>query len=419
MPLPQFINSGDDRQARSSKSDDERTALSWIDMIDQVDGAYVHVPFCFHKCHYCDFFSIAGADDRHESFVDRLIEEIEFVGSRMNKPLKSVFVGGGTPTLLEPELFERMLLAIRTMLPLAPECEWTVEANPETVTDTLAELMAAHGVNRASIGAQSFNPVLLKTLERWHDPERVARAVSCFKKAGIDNYNLDLIYSIPQQTILQVEQDLQRAIDLKPTHLSCYALIYEPNTPLLARLERGEIQRVDQDVEADMFELVRNTLLRENYLQYEISNFAQQGFACRHNVMYWRNRSWWPFGPAASGHLDGRRWKNVPRLSDYIRVGPLPPVQDVELLNDDRRAGESCMLGLRMMEGMERHLVELLVEQSPQRWRLPVIERFLQEELLHWKNDNLALTDRGIPLADTVISALLIRDEAMVDICGT
>ena len=418
MPLLQFINSLDDRQPRTPQHGDKPTAEAWIDSIDKVDGAYIHVPFCFHKCHYCDFFSIAGADDRHEPFVDRLVGELSFIGSQMHKPLDSVFVGGGTPTLLAPMLFDRLLAAIRYELPLAPGCEWTIEANPETVTNEVAQIMAKHGVNRVSIGAQSFDKVQLKTLERWHEPESVERAVSCFRAAGIDNYNLDLIYSIPGQTISQVQDDLLRAIDLQPKHLSCYALIYEPNTPLRTRLDLGEVIRVEQDIEAEMFELVRTILHEANYLQYEISNFAMRGYECRHNLMYWKNKSWWPFGPAAAGHLDGRRWKNAPRLSEYILNEPLPFVQDVETLDDDRSAGEAFMLGLRMLKGMERTWVESLVEQSTSRWREHVIERFIKEKLLHWKSDNLALTANGILVADTVILALLMREDTMTDTSG-
>ena len=418
VPLSQFINSQDTRQPRTSQVEHNLTAEGWIGSVDKVQGAYIHVPFCFHKCHYCDFFSIAGADDRHKEFVDRLITELTFVGSVMKSPLKSIFIGGGTPTLLEPILLCRLLKAVNNELPMHEDCEWTVEANPETVTSEVACVLASHGVNRVSIGAQSFNLQNLKTLERWHDPESVPKAISYFADAGIDNFNLDLIYSIPNQTIEQVESDLRIAIDLQPKHLSCYSLIYEPNTPLRTRLDRGEVMRVDQDVEADMFEMVRATLKQAGYEHYEISNFARSGFECAHNLLYWKNNNWWPFGPAAAGHVDGRRWRNIPRLSDYFSLEGLPLIEDVETLDSDKRAGESFMLGLRILEGIDRSRVEFLIDQSLECWREHIIDGLIKENLLHWKNNKLALTETGILVADTVISSLLMHDDLITDTSG-
>jgi len=418
VPLPQFINSQETRQPRTCQVEHNLTAEGWIGSVDKVQGAYIHVPFCFHKCHYCDFFSIAGADDRHETFVDRLITELTFVGSVMETPLQSIFIGGGTPTLLEPSLLSRLLKAVKNELPMHEDCEWTVEANPETVTGEVAGILALNGVNRVSIGAQSFNLQNLKTLERWHDPESVSRAISYFADAGIENYNLDLIYSIPKQTIEQVESDLRIAIDLQPKHLSCYALIYEPNTPLRTRLERGEVVRVDQEVEADMFEMVRAKLKEAEYEHYEISNFARSGFECVHNLLYWKNNNWWPFGPAAAGHVDGRRWRNIPRLSDYFSLERLPPIEDVETLHNDKRAGESFMLGLRILEGIDRSRVEFLNDLSLDCWRERVIDGHIKDKLLHWKNNKLALTETGILVADTVISSLLMHDDLITDTSG-
>lgn len=415
VPLSQFINSQETRQPRSCQVENNLTAEGWINTVNKVQSVYIHVPFCFHKCHYCDFFSIARADDRHESFVDRLVMELAFVGSVMESPLQSIFIGGGTPTLLEPALLARMLKTVKNVLPMNTDCEWTVEANPETVTSEVANVLASHGVNRVSIGAQSFNLQNLKTLERWHDPESVPRAIAHFVEAGIDNYNLDLIYAIPNQTVEQVESDLQIAIELQPKHLSCYALIYEPNTALRMRLDRGEVLRVDQGIEADMFEMVRCTLAESDYKQYEISNFARKGFECVHNLSYWQNKNWWPIGPAAAGHVDGRRWRNVPRLSDYFSKEPLPPIEDVELLDGDKRAGESFMLGLRILDGIDQSNVQFLIDQSLDSWRKDVIDRHIEANLLHWKNNKLALTETGILVADTVISSLLMHDDLITD----
>jgi oxygen-independent coproporphyrinogen-3 oxidase len=409
--LPQFTIIGSQIQPNSLSDGAVLTAGPWLNEVEKAIGAYIHVPFCFHKCHYCDFFSIVGKEDQHELFVQRLLKELEFVGAKMTE-LRTVFIGGGTPTLLSLELFDKLLQGVRKHLPLAHDVEFTIEANPETITMEKAAVMVSQGVNRVSIGAQSFNTDLLKQLERWHDPVNVGRAVEFVRSAGIDNISLDLIYAIPTQTVEQVNADLQDAISLLPTHLSCYALTYEPNTPLLHKLNSGSVTRVDHDVEADMFDVVAEVLLGSGYKQYEISNFAKDGFACKHNLMYWKNKNWWSFGPAASGHIDGQRWKNSPRLADYLSTSGLPPVEDVERLSQDIQVGEAFMMGLRLLEGMEFAWVESLIEQSPNTWRRTVIERNIEDGFLVWANEKLVLTDKGLHFADTVICELLMCNES-------
>jgi oxygen-independent coproporphyrinogen III oxidase len=408
--LPQFTNLVASQQPSSLENAGELTAEGWIASASDSLGAYIHVPFCFHKCHYCDFFSVVGKESQHEAYVDRLSEELACIGPLM-KPLQTIFIGGGTPTLLAPKLFQQMLEAIQKYLPFENELEYTIEANPETVTQEKAEILSACGVNRVSIGAQSFDAELLKVLERWHEPSSVARAVECVHNAGITNVNLDLIYAIPTQSIEQVQSDVRIATALKPTHMSCYALTYEPNTPLAHRLAVGEVVRVDHDLEADMFDFVTEELTSLGYKQYEISNYAKEGKQCKHNLLYWKNGNWWPFGPAGAGHSNGRRWRNTPRISDYLRMSPLPPVEDVELLSEDVQAGEAFMMGLRLLEGMERAWVDDLLSKSISDWRSPIIERNVEEGFLEWNKEMLLFTDKGLHFADTVISELLMRDE--------
>ncbi|MDP7008902.1 MAG: radical SAM family heme chaperone HemW [Phycisphaerales bacterium] len=412
--LTQFNNSVLPLQGHSCGFEEQFTAESWLAEANSVNSVYIHVPFCFHKCHYCDFFSTAGSEHLYEAFVQKLAKELEHVGPHLNT-VETIFIGGGTPTIFETRLFEDMLHSVETYLPRSTQCEWTVEANPETVTAQKAEAMVRHGVNRVSIGAQSFHPTLLKALERWHDPSSVGKSVDIVRNAGVTDISLDLIYAIPSQTEEQLFRDLHQAVSLAPTHLSCYSLIYEPNTPLRVRLDRGEVSRVNHELEATMFESVKEHLHQEGYLQYEISNFAKLGKECKHNIAYWTNQSWWPFGPSASGHLAGRRWKNTPRIPEYISAGNLPTIVDVEKLDPDKSAGESFMVGLRLVKGMERAWVDELISQSNNRWRENVIKRYVDEGLLHWNNDCLTLTDTGMRFADTVTLALLMEDEEMTD----
>lgn len=416
-PLTQFIIGEEILQVESFDNRRQLTAYGWLDRVPTVTSAYIHIPFCFHKCHYCDFFSVIGKDDQHASFVNRLESELAYVGERM-QPLETIFIGGGTPTLLSSKLFEQMLCAINSHLPMIEEVEWSIEANPETVTSEIATQIVDAGINRVSVGAQSFDTGLLNALERWHNPSCVDNAVEQLCIAGINNINIDLIYAIPNQTLEQVEQDLQHAIDLQPQHISCYALTYEPSTPLQTRLVRGEIERVEHELEAEMFKLVANKLRSNQYLQYEISNYALKGFECMHNLAYWKNKSWWPFGPAASGHLDGCRWKNSHRISDYVNTSDLPYIKDLELVDPDKRAGEEFMMGLRLIDGMERSWVEDLISKSINCWRRVVIDRFIDTGFLHWKDGNLALTEHGVLFTDTVVSSLLMHEDGMTDITG-
>lgn len=392
-----------------------KTAGDWIEEAGNVQGAYVHVPFCFHKCHYCDFYSIVGDSEGQVAFVNRLVGEIEFVGAHMNSPLSTIFIGGGTPTLLEGSLLTKMLESIASNLPLSDEVEWTVEANPETVTFDTAKRLADAGVNRVSIGSQSFNEDCLTSLERWHEPSTVQRSVEHLRRVGIDDINIDLIFAIPNQTLEIVRDDHLKAIALQPQHISSYALTYEPNTPLAIRERRGDICKTEEDIEARMYKESIHVLAAHGFEQYEISNYAKLGKACKHNLLYWNNGNWWPFGPAAAGHVSGRRWRNVPRLSQYIKGDGLPAVEDVELLSQCGQAGEALMMGLRLRDGMARDRVEALLEVEAGAWRTRVIASHIENGLLQWRENHLCLTSLGLMLGDTVVVALLKEESPIAD----
>ncbi|QYU68363.1 coproporphyrinogen III oxidase family protein [Leptolyngbya sp. 15MV] len=206
-----------------------------------VRSLYIHIPFCFHKCHYCDFYSFVDTQDRQGPMVDRLVRELSAQAPwTRGEVLETVFVGGGTPSLLRPELWERLLGAMHAVLRFGQQTEFTVECNPETVTPELMAVLRSGGVNRVSIGAQSFEARHLRTLERWHDPENVARAIELARRAGIERQSVDLIYAIPGQTLDDWARDLERTLALGTTHVSCYNLTYEPNTAMAVRLRRGE-----------------------------------------------------------------------------------------------------------------------------------------------------------------------------------
>ena len=371
-------------------------------------GAYFHVPFCRHKCHYCDFYSFVDTESRELAYVERLEEELQDALEFLTVPIETVFVGGGTPTMLGADLLGRMLSSIRRTLPIASNAEWSVEANPETVNEAVADALAQSGVRRVSLGAQSFNPKLLKALERDHDPASVERAVGLLRRAGIPQVNLDLIFAIPGSTIADWEADLLRALSIGPDHLSAYGLVYEPNTPLTVKLRKGAVTRLPEDEEAEQYEFVVEKLAKSGYERYEISNWSLPGMACRHNILYWENADWWAFGPSAAAHGNGVRWRNIPRLATWLENRPSAPVEEIECLGADANAGESFMLGLRLMKGMPLERVETLLncgENAPRRRHS--IETFTQDGLLEQADGHLRLSARGFMIADTVLSALI------------
>ncbi len=407
-----------------------------MDVPETVHGLYLHVPFCFHKCHYCDFYSLVEPEskpDRQSAFTDALVAELRAQVKRYGPRPQTIFVGGGTPTMLRAELWQKLLSAMRQAGVLDGVEEFTVEANPETVTPELMGILADGGVNRLSMGAQSFNPDLLKTLERWHDPDTVPKAMAMARDAGITNLNLDLIFAIPGQTSESLDQDLDTALALKPAHLSCYSLIFEPNTPLTQKMKLGRISPVGEEVERDMYDQVMRHLDAAGFEHYEVSNWARKitegcdqqsdihasvsssdtrhpvpdarPNLCAHNMVYWTNKNWLGLGPSAASHLEGKRWKNEPHLARYIAGSPDPPTTDHEQLPPRRRIGEQIMLGLRLRRGLDLNWVSQHL--PPDDPRHVTIEEMIDIDMLERTETHLRLTRRGLFLADSVIAKLL------------
>lgn len=396
-----------------------------------VRSLYVHVPFCFHKCHYCDFYSFVDSQDRQPAFVDRLIDELSTLARHAatvkgERPgLRTIFVGGGTPSLLRPDLWLRLLGALRERFDLseidAGAGEFTVECNPETVTPELMQTLKAGGVDRVSVGAQSFETRHLKTLERWHDPENVAKALALAAEAGIARRNLDLIFAIPGQTLGEWERDLDRAIAMSPgvEHISCYSLTYEPNTAMTKRMMRGDFEPAEESLEVEMHLLTAAKLAAAGLMRYEVSNFARPGAESQHNLAYWRQEQWLAAGPSASGHVfdgenagAGHRWKNVPRLTDWMEgvaaTGGYSPITDYEGPDAKRALSERIMMGLRLAEGLRESslLSEASALGAAERLRGAAV-RAAERGLLTMRDDWWRLTDEGFLHADGVAAEMM------------
>jgi oxygen-independent coproporphyrinogen III oxidase len=367
---------------------------------------YVHLPFCGHRCGYCDFVTVVGRRGEHERYVDSLLAEVELERASLAPRLETTFLGGGTPTFTEPAALRRVLRG------LPPADEVTVEANPETVTPDLAELLREEGVTRLSLGAQSFQPGLLSVLERNAGPDDVRRAFYHLRDAGFDNISLDLIYGIPGQRPADLDADIDEALALGPEHLSCYELEAKPGT----RFTHAYGEELHRQAEAmeDYFERVVDRLTAAGYRWYETANFCRTGetagrrdLRSRHNLAYWLGRDYVGLGIGAVSTVAGRRRRNTPRLRAYLEAleaGTVPP-RELEDLGADVRLRERVMLGLRLDEPFHLEQADGVVDQAAlgRLEGLGLLARRVGEN----GEEDLALTHRGRLLGGGVTAELL------------
>lgn len=375
-------------------------------------SAYIHVPFCRIRCGYCDFNTYTATElrgARQDHYADTVVREIALAATVLGdrgtlRPAGTVFFGGGTPTLLPPGDLARMLHATRDAFGVAPGAEITVEANPDTVDDRVAEELAAAGVTRVSIGMQSAVPHVLATLDRTHDPANVATAVAAARAAGLD-VSVDLIYGTPGESLQDWQASLDAALELEPDHLSAYALIIEDGTGLARRIRRGEVAPIDDDTHADMYEAADAALAAAGYAWYEVSNWARQPrYRSRHNLAYWQGADWWGFGPGAHSHVGGVRWWNVKHPAAYAdRLGAgVSPAAAREQPDAAARMLERVLLGSRISDGLAvrelsgegRHAIASLIADG------------LIDAGAAFRG-RVVLTLRGRLLADAVVRALV------------
>ncbi len=320
---------------------------------------YVHIPFCQRKCPYCDFNTYAGLNRLFEPFTAALVQEIRLAGAaRGRPPVKTLFLGGGTPTVLPIELLTHIIEACCTAFELLPDAEITSEANPGTVDIGRFAALRALGVNRLSMGVQSFDADELVFLGRIHSADEAVQAFQAARAAGFSNINLDFIYGLPDQSPATWQKTLRQAIALAPEHISLYALTIEEGTPFGEWAAAGRLAQPDPDLAADLYELADELLAAAGYVQYEISNWAKPVFplfpslACRHNLTYWRNEEYLGFGPGAHSSEGGRRWAAIRPVPEYIEriTRGESAVDFVEEIDDQLAMGETMMLGLRLVQ---------------------------------------------------------------------
>lgn len=393
---------------------------------------YLHIPFCTHRCAYCDFNTYAGQESLIPAYVDALCREIEIVGGSAPETLEihTVYFGGGTPSLLDSDQVGRILYGIRSGFRVDLEAEVSIEANPGTVSEKSLIGFRAHGVTRLSLGVQSANMEELRLLERKHDFITVIDAVAAARNAEFRNLNVDLIFGVPGQSLNTWQSTVRRALDLRPEHISAYALTLEHGTPFAAWAARGLLPSIDPDLAADMYELASEAFVSAGFRQYEISNWALPGMECRHNRQYWRGLPYLGLGAGAHGYAGGVRTANALRIATYIermtesdrlwaaRAFPWSPATvNRTRLSSDEEMSEAMLMGLRLTEEgvSSRGFAE--------RFGLPLADRFGREidrligqGLVEWckktpgeggSSDVLRITRRGRLLGNQVFMQFL------------
>jgi putative oxygen-independent coproporphyrinogen III oxidase len=361
-------------------------------------GLYVHVPFCLTRCGYCDFNAYADLGHLAERYVGALRAEADRAATEWDGVrFASIYLGGGTPTTLEPAVLEGLLRHLRERFDVSSEAEVTTEANPDTVDEGSLAALRSAGVTRVSLGVQSFDPFVLEVLERVHPPESARRAYRAARTARFESVNLDLIYGAFGETVASWERTLREAVALGPDHLSCYALTVEPSTPLGRKVSLGLVPPPDPDLQADLYDLTCDVLADAGYRHYEVSNWARPGHECLHNLGYWRQSPYLGLGAGAHSHREGRRWWNVRPPGRYIELvmGGDPPTGGEERPGPEEARLESLLLQVRQVEGLPagdvpRDRAEDLVARG----------------LATVSGGTFALTERGLFLANDVVLAL-------------
>jgi len=370
---------------------------------------YLHIPFCRCKCDYCDFNSFDSSGMSPEEYVPLLLDEMTARARRFSvSNVPTVYFGGGTPSLLQPRLVARLLQAASELFPMDVAAEITLEINPGTVTPESLHGYRSAGVNRLSVGVQSLDERELALLGRIHTAGQAVETVSAARRAGFDNIGLDLMHTLPGQSLGRWEKTLRQAVALGVEHISAYGLSIEEGTPFGARFARGELIPVDPELGADMFELTRDFLQTSGYEHYEISNFALPGYRSRHNQVYWRRGSYLGFGAGAHSFARqaaaGLRWNNPSGLDEYATFVAAGAVGDVEHVSRHDAMAEFFFLGLRMLEGVDLAAFAAEFGILAEKAFPTVLERFTDAGMLNREGDLLRLTRRGLMLANRVLA---------------
>jgi len=366
-------------------------------------GVYIHVPFCVKKCAYCDFYSVGGTSPEvREEYSHTLIKHIEMSRDK-SLICDSIYFGGGTPSLMEPEWIDNILCALGESFSVASDCEITLEANPETFDLERLQGYRKAGVNRLSMGVQSLDDRSLSALGRIHTSSRVAQAVNEAAEAGFENISCDIMFGIPHQTPKTLSDTLTTLCTFPVTHISAYGLKIEEGTPF----SKSRPELPDEDAENEMYFMIANTLEKEGFEQYEISNFAKNGAFSRHNMKYWQGDEYISFGPCAASYLDGQRYtyeRSLERYTKSIQNGKNPPESERYTVDEEERKRERIIFGLRLSRGISLEKSGLCEEKLNSS---AVIRRLVNEKYMVIENGILRLTKEGFRISNAIINEVL------------
>lgn len=374
-------------------------------------GLYIHIPFCRTKCQYCSFNSCPCQGAPPQEYITAVVRQCEAFGALWPEPKRigSLFIGGGTPTVYNAEMLAGLLASCGKIFSLAAQAEMTVESNPNTITREGLIALRRVGMNRLSIGVQSFDNTLLAVLGRSHSAEDARAAIGMAKEAGFANINIDLMYGLPGQTTDMLQDTLEQALALDVEHIALYELSIEEGTPFARRLERGTLVLPEESEVLAMEALLQSELPANGYERYEISNYAKPGYGCRHNINYWRNGEYIGVGAGAVSYIDGVRTKNIDSPDDYIaRIASDLSICDFsECLSEEAAFRETVIMGLRMIGGVDLQCLQKRFELEPITYYGVTLEKLLADELLRIEGKYLQLTPKSLPVANQVLSALV------------
>ena len=370
-------------------------------------GIYIHIPFCKQKCFYCDFISFPTQQEQIKTYIECVKREIQQRAKQRKEKeyqVTTIYIGGGTPSYIDATYIEELLQEIRKHYRLGKQVEMTVEVNPGTVTEEKLQKYKEAGVNRISIGLQSTCNERLKQIGRIHTYEDFLATYQLVRKIGIQNCNVDLILGLPMQTIKEIEESIQKIIDLNPEHISTYSLIFEENTILEKKIQTGEYKLPEEEQEREMYWLIKKRLEEVGYLHYEISNFAKKGYESKHNSNCWEQKEYLGFGLAAHSYYCNMRFSNTEVLEEYIKnIENMEAIREIhEIQSKEEKQKEYMLLGLRKIEGVSISKFKQIFIQNPIYLYHTEIEKLVKEELIEVDLDNIRLTKKGIDLANLV-----------------
>lgn len=375
-----------------------------------VKGLYIHIPFCDHICTYCDFPKLITKGQRHEDYIQALLIELKHYEKQIGfHQLQSIYIGGGTPTALSVKQIQPLFDYLHQSINMNQILEFSIEANPENLTEDKVKYLLSQGISRFSLGVQTFDETLLKRIGRQHGSEHVQQAVATLKANGMHNINLDLIYAIPGQTIEQLKEDLKKAVSLEVEHISAYSLIVEEHTQLYLAYMKDQLALTDNEIEAKMYEVVMDYLSNYGYQHYEISNFAKS-LPSLHNQWYWKNEEYIGTGLGAHGYINGCRYQNTRSINTYIsslKNNDLPIIEK-NLLSKEEKIEEEMFLGLRLIEGVNLKMISQKYELDIEQLYQKSLEKMIVAGHLERIGNQIRLTHQGLLMANEVFEQFLL-----------